>query len=108
MNDAAKLIDGAGALIAIGGRSPAVGLFDDARYETCVLELPHAFTMTLFSDGVLETLPQPGLADKQQYLLSLASGSDVDAAALARSLRLDEIGAPPDDITVLSLRRMQQ
>lgn len=92
----------------IGGRSPAVGLFEDAQYQTDSLELPPAFTMTLFSDGVLETLPQPGLAGKQQYLLSLAGASDIDAATLARSLHLDEMGAPPDDITVLSLRRQLQ
>ena len=99
------LFDGARSR-PVGGRSPPVGLFEDAQYETGALELPPAFTMTLFSDGILETLPQSGLAGKQQYLLSLASGSDVDAAVLARSLRLDDLGAPPDDITVLSLRRM--
>jgi hypothetical protein len=59
--------------------------------------------MVLFSDGILETLPQAGLAEKQAYLLSLAS-SESDASALARSLRLDELDAPLDDVSVLTLR----
>jgi serine phosphatase RsbU (regulator of sigma subunit) len=87
----------------VGARSPAVGLFEDAHYATESVELPPAFGMVLFSDGILETLPQAGLAEKQAYLLSLAS-SESDASALARSLRLDELDAPLDDVSVLTLR----
>lgn len=90
---------------SIGGRSPPVGLFDDAEYATQSLAIPPVFGISLFSDGILETLPQSGLAAKQDYLHALA-GTDLDAAALAHSLSLDRGEAPPDDISVLSLRRL--
>lgn len=90
---------------SIGGRSPPVGLFDDAEYATQSLAIPPVFGISLFSDGILETLPQSGLSAKQDYLHALA-GTDLDAAALAHSLSLDRGEAPPDDISVLSLRRL--
>jgi len=92
----------------VGGKSPAVGLFEDAEYRNESLEIPPAFAMTLFSDGILETLPRAGLAEKQAQLLAIAGGGDADAAALARRLGLDAAAAPPDDITVLCLRRLSQ
>ena len=92
----------------VGGKSPAVGLFEDAEYRNESLEIPPAFAMTLFSDGILETLPQAGLAEKQARLLAIAGSGDADAAALACRLGLDAAAAPPDDITVLCLRRLSQ
>jgi serine phosphatase RsbU (regulator of sigma subunit) len=91
---------------SIGGKSPPVGMFEGAEYHTESLEIPPVFGISVFSDGILETLPQPGLSAKQDYLHSLACGTDFDAAALARTLKLDPGTAPPDDISVLSLRRV--
>lgn len=90
----------------IGGRSPPVGLFEDAEYRTQSLEISPVFGISLFSDGILETLPQPGLSAKQDFLQGLACGVDHDAVELARSLKLDQGMAPPDDISVFSLRRL--
>lgn len=99
------LFDGA-QTSSIGGRSPPVGLFEDAAYLNQTLEITPVFSLSLFSDGILEILPQSGLSAKQDFLYSLASGTELDAAALARSLKLDQRAAPPDDISVLSLRRL--
>nr|WP_275983055.1 SpoIIE family protein phosphatase [Propionivibrio soli] len=90
----------------LGGKSPPVGLFDDATYRTQTLDIPSAFSLTLFSDGILETLPQAGLADKQNALHCLARGDGHDAAAFARSLNLDDKTPPPDDISILNVRRL--
>jgi len=91
---------------SIGGRSPPVGLFEDAEYRTQTLAIPPVFGISLFSDGILETLPQSGLSAKQDYLHTLARGTDFDAVSLAHSLKLDQGSAPPDDVSVLSLRRL--
>lgn len=91
---------------SIGGKSPPVGMFEGASYRNESLEIPPVFGISVFSDGILETLPQTGLSAKEEFLRTLASGAELDAAALARSLKLDPGMAPPDDISVLSLRRM--
>lgn len=99
------LYDGAEAR-TIGGRSPPVGMFEGAAYRTESLAIPPVFRISVFSDGILETLPQSGLPAKEDYLRTLASDAGLDAAALARSLHLDPGMAPPDDISVLSLRKV--
>lgn len=91
---------------AIGGKSPPVGMFEGAEYRTQSLDIPDVFGISVFSDGILETLPQSGLSEKQDYLHALACGSEHDASALARTLKLDQGLPPPDDISVLSLRRL--
>lgn len=91
---------------SIGGKSPPVGMFEDAEYQTQGLEIPPIFSISVFSDGILETLPQTGLSAKQEYLHQLAGAGEPDATALARTLHLDRGWAPPDDISVLSLRRL--
>ncbi len=91
---------------SIGGRSPPVGLLEDAEYHTQTLAIPRVFGISLFSDGILEILPQAGLPEKQEFLSSLAQGTERDAASLALSLKLDQGQAPPDDISVLCLRRL--
>ena len=91
---------------AIGGRSPPVGLFDYAQDQTQTLDISPVFGISLFSDGVLEVLTQPGLPEKQAYLHALVGAGGDDAHALASSLRLAEGSAPPDDISILSLRRL--
>lgn len=92
---------------SIGGRSTPVGLFEDAEYQAQSLEIPPVFCISLFSDGILEVLPQNGLSAKQVYLHQLACGTGLNAASFARSLKLDRGSAPPDDISVLSLRRLE-
>lgn len=90
----------------IGGKSPPVGMFDGAAYRSESMEIPPVFGISVFSDGILETLPQTGLPAKEDYLRTLASDTGLDAPALARTLQLDPGMAPPDDISVLSLRKV--
>lgn len=90
----------------IGGRSPAVGLFDTARYTSDELPIPPDFALRLFSDGVLEVLLPPDLQGRKTVLRDLAAGTDRDAGQLAHALGLVEERALPDDASVLSVRRM--
>jgi phosphoserine phosphatase RsbU/P len=94
------------ATAEIGGNSPPVGLFEDARYANQSMAVPSTFALRLFSDGVLELLPATDLAGKKEMLRELSSNSDLDAETLAARIGLLEQAERPDDATVLSIRRM--
>ncbi len=98
------LYDGS-AVRVIGGRSPPVGLFEDARYTSQTLAIPDAFALRIYSDGVLDALPQPELAARKARLHALSHDDQDDAEALARRIGLDRAAERPDDAAVLSLRR---
>ena len=89
----------------VGKKSLPIGLFDFASYQTETLALPLRFTLALISDGILETLPQTTLRDKQAFLLDLAGGIDLNIENLIQELGLDETGPLPDDITLLLVQK---
>ena len=91
----------------IGKKSLPIGLFDFASYLTEVLELPPRFVMALISDGILETLPQQTLREKQQFLLELIHDTDLSIDTLVKTLDLDRIGLLPDDVTLLLVKRAE-
>jgi phosphoserine phosphatase RsbU/P len=95
------------AVRPIGGNSPPVGLFEDARYVNESLEVPGKFALRIYSDGVLELLAPGDLAGKKEVLRELSHNVDLDAEALAQKLGLDDHAARPDDATVLSVRRLE-
>ena len=79
----------------------AVGLFPFARYDTFEKELPPVFLLAVFSDGVLDVLPQEGLDQKLGFLQSL--GSD---ASIGRFMAVVKTNAqPPDDVTILTIQK---
>jgi sigma-B regulation protein RsbU (phosphoserine phosphatase) len=99
------LFDGT-SVTEIGGRSPPVGLFDDARYANAALDIPREFALRLYSDGVLELLPPDGLANRKELLRAASRDALLDAEGLALRIGLLDQAAPPDDVTVLSIRRI--
>lgn len=94
------------AVREIGGRSPPVGLFDSARYASQSLLIPSCFSLRLFSDGALELLPETALQGKKEALSQLAADTARDAHQLAQALGLGVRQDLPDDVSVLSLRRI--
>ena len=82
-------------------RGAAVGLFPFARYDTFEKRLPSAFLLAVFSDGVLDILPQETLDQKLGFLQSLGSDSSI-----GRFMAVVKTNAqPPDDVTVLTVRK---
>jgi serine phosphatase RsbU (regulator of sigma subunit) len=81
-------------------------LFDFASYQTESLQLPPRFAMVFISDGILETLPQPTLRDKQAFLLELVGHTELTIENLIQALGLDQAGPLPDDVTLLLIERM--
>ncbi len=88
------------------GSGMPVGLFDDAQFDGRIVELEEEFTLTLFSDGILEILDQPDLKAKEKCLLDAAAGGYDDLRELSRLLGVDEVEEAPDDIAALSVSRV--
>jgi phosphoserine phosphatase RsbU/P len=90
----------------IGKKSLPIGLFDFAHFQNESLRLPPRFAMILISDGILETLPQTSLRDKQAFLLKMAGGIELTIENLIQELALDQADPLPDDVTLLLIRRV--
>lgn len=87
-------------------RGYPVGLFADASYDNGTIELPERHRLILYSDGVLDALPERRLRDKRARLAQAAQRIELDANGLLHHLGLDTDGAYPDDITLLIAERM--
>lgn len=86
------------------GRGLPVGLFDDATYDDRVMELPPSFSLSLFSDGILDVLPGATLKEKEASLpeqVAAAGGTD----GLRQVFGLANLAEMPDDIALLVLSR---
>jgi len=86
------------------GRGLPVGLFEGAEYEDIYMPLPKKFGLTVFSDGVLEIMPQKSLKEKEERLLELVKETDHRVDLMIQSFGENEIRRAPDDISVLSLK----
>ena len=87
------------------GRGMPVGLFRDAQYSEYHLNLPQKFTLSLFSDGVLELLDQASLAQKEEYLLNLIESKAGNHEAIVEALALESDEDVPDDIALMTVVR---
>lgn len=86
-------------------RNLAVGLFRGTEYTSTTIDMPKSFLMAMFSDGVFEILPQEGMEKQKDFILSLIHSMDVSMGTLVEKLDLDSVEAPPDDITLLLVKR---
>lgn len=87
------------------GRGMPVGLFRDAKYNDYQMTLPKQFTLSLFSDGVLELLTQSSLAQKEEYLLHLIEREAGNHDAIVKALALESDEDVPDDIALMTVVR---
>jgi serine phosphatase RsbU (regulator of sigma subunit) len=87
------------------GRGLPVGLFDEASYTNHVIELPERFSLTLFSDGILDLLPGETLKDKEAALPEIVKAAGGSLDGLRRKFGLATLGEMPDDIAMLVLSR---
>lgn len=87
------------------GKGMPAGMFESPTFEEYEMPLPEAFSLALFSDGILEILPPAELADKEQMLLDLLADQPRTIAEMADCLGLDEATEAPDDIAILLVTR---
>jgi phosphoserine phosphatase RsbU/P len=83
------------------GDNPPIGLFEDAEYAEQRIQLPSRFILSLFSDGILETINAEGLLAKEDALLNTARSGYDTMDALVDALGLQGIKDAPDDIAIL-------
>ena len=83
------------------GKGVAVGLFPKPQFEVYQRTLPKGFKITVFSDGILEILPEMSLSDKEKLLLEVVSRHEDSIDSLLMSFCLDRYDNLPDDIAVL-------
>ncbi|MEE4279674.1 MAG: SpoIIE family protein phosphatase [Halieaceae bacterium] len=94
------LVSDAGARY-LEGQGNAVGMMKDAEFSESTIELPPAFMLALFSDGILETLPPNNLVDKEAFFLDVFARTAESPDELVARLGLDSAASAPDDIAAL-------
>lgn len=87
------------------GRGLPVGLFDDASYDDRVMELPPSFSLSLFSDGILDVLPGATLKEKEALLPEQVAAAGGTLDGLRQAFGLANLAEMPDDIALLVLSR---
>ena len=87
------------------GSGMPVGLFKDPEYQAYNIQLPQEFSLHLFSDGVLEVIPEKSLAEKEKYLLNLIEREAGVHDGIIHSLDLMSDKDVPDDIALMTVFR---
>jgi phosphoserine phosphatase RsbU/P len=85
--------------------SVPVGMVPGTRYEEHHLSLASKVSLAVFSDGVLEILPQASLQGKLEFLKSFFGRTDVSVEQARQELRFRDASSLPDDIALLIIQR---
>lgn len=84
-----------------------IGIFDKAVYQAHRLSFPDSFTFAMFSDGVLEILPERALPDKEKRLLDVVRAAGWTVRTISDDLALEKITELLDDVTLLVLHKQE-
>lgn len=77
----------------------------ETKYEARKVRLSSTFELVLFSDGVLEILPEETLEKREHHLISLVESGSRSVSAISEQLSLEGRSEIPDDIALLTIRR---
>ena len=80
-----------------------LGIYQSPDYQSKSLHLPNEYTIVMFSDGVLETMDQPTIKDKEERLQLLVRSGKRDVDSLAKELGIDGARNAPDDIAIFTI-----
>lgn len=83
---------------------PPVGMIIDRKFHEMKMVLPDSFLLALFSDGILEILPQERMDEKTKFLTALGRHNRKDFDKFYSDLKSLKISLP-DDITILTVER---
>jgi phosphoserine phosphatase RsbU/P len=87
------------------GVGKPVGIFKDVTWNVYSLQLPEVYTLSCFSDGVLEIVPSDTIQDKEAYLLQKVAESTGSLESICNTLQVKDDGETPDDIAILTIAR---
>ncbi|MFA7231883.1 MAG: fused response regulator/phosphatase [Victivallaceae bacterium] len=90
---------------AIVQKSSPVGLFECSQYANMEMPVPEGFMLTLFSDGILETLPTSDVAEQLKILEAITSECGHNLDHLIKCFKLDGQLTLQDDIAILTIQR---
>lgn len=82
-----------------------VGMVPGTRYEEHRVDLGDHLSLAVFSDGLLEILPQAGVDAKIQYLQQFFGRLDVTVEQAKHAFHLTDGSALPDDVAMLIIQR---
>jgi phosphoserine phosphatase RsbU/P len=91
--------------IPLARSSFPIGLFDGAPYFDEQLAIAEDFALVLFSDGILEVLPQADYAAKEAYLRQVVQDSQGRFEEIKAALAPAKHMQVPDDIAIMSVTR---
>jgi sigma-B regulation protein RsbU (phosphoserine phosphatase) len=89
----------------LDGIGKPVGIFKDVTWNIYQLQLPEVYTLSCFSDGVLEILPSEAIQDKEAHLLQKVAESTGSLESICNTLHVKDDGETPDDIAILTIAR---
>ncbi len=92
-----------GQTIALEGKGLPVGLFDDVLYENQTVDIGESFELVMFSDGILEVMPQKSVAEKEAFLMEMVGKGIHNIPHLLDHLDLRRHQAVPDDIAIMTV-----
>ncbi|AUM14687.1 SpoIIE family protein phosphatase [Ketobacter alkanivorans] len=92
-----------GNAIPLEGSGLPVGLFDEVNYINQEVAIGESFHLVIFSDGVLEVMPQKSVAEKEQHLMEIVSNGIHNIDQLLDHLDLRTKNAVPDDIALMTV-----
>ncbi len=83
------------------GKGKPVGIFEDASWEVNAISLPDKFSLIVFSDGILEVLPEQELIEKENSLLKVVNDNAKSVESIAEAFGIEHLEEVPDDIAIL-------
>jgi serine phosphatase RsbU (regulator of sigma subunit) len=89
----------------LAGKGRPLGLFVHGDWQVSHCNLPSNWRLVACSDGVLELLEGSDLLVREAKLLDAINHSRGDLDSLCAALHVDTAEAPPDDVTILTLRQ---
>lgn len=86
------------------GRGMPIGLFEQPIYDERVIELEWPFQITLFSDGILEVLPQKDMLSREEFVRAVVDNlRGASPEKVKQSLMAAFQGEAPDDIAIMTV-----
>ncbi len=99
------IFDGSSAKSEVIESGVPIALFEFADYKSSIIKLPEKFLMLFLSDGILETLDEELVQDKQKFIESqlnnIKDSFDTIVSKIAKGVADDN----PDDITFLLIKK---
>lgn len=92
-------------LLPLEGKGLPVGLFDGVEFDEHHVQLSDCFKLIIFSDGVLELMPQSSVAEKEQFLMEMVAGGTHNISDMMRRLGVESDTEMPDDFALMTVMR---